>query len=483
MDRDTFDYTYGDAVGPDPAQRDLDDLLPQVTRVCVLSGALYRGHSTGGDVLLETDDPGALRELADCLRVVEDPGAFGHCPCLGGPTLELYAGAELLAVLGLHHGRAVRWQRWHHDARLQDGGRLDAWLTGHGIEAGLLQAIYQRGDSFLPGPGEPAPGRPPESRRRAVRAQSLAAAGRYAEALGYCNRALELDADAEAYGLRGLVYYHLHRFEESAADCCEAIHRGLRKPDVYFARGVAYDLAGRAAEAHADLSMTIHLEPAHARAYNSRALARARLGRAEEALADVAEAIRHAPHWFLPYWHRATLRQQQGELDGVVADCSEVIRMLEQAWAAGDEAGPGPNLLAAAYVRRGRALEALGQPGPAREDYDRAVSACPDCADALDARARLCLCEGRVHEAMADFKAVVRLAEQGRGWVHLPVLAGGGAETRLAPLGRAGAYAGRATAQLEQKESEAPLADHDGAINLAPDDPAEVRQQASRGRR
>src|SRR5262249_54180833 len=31
MDRVAFDYTYGDADGPDPAQRDLDELLPRVT--------------------------------------------------------------------------------------------------------------------------------------------------------------------------------------------------------------------------------------------------------------------------------------------------------------------------------------------------------------------------------------------------------------------------------------------------------------------
>src|SRR5262245_35343506 len=45
MDRDAFDYTYGDADGPDPAQRDLDELLPRVTRVCVLEGAIFQGRA------------------------------------------------------------------------------------------------------------------------------------------------------------------------------------------------------------------------------------------------------------------------------------------------------------------------------------------------------------------------------------------------------------------------------------------------------
>src|SRR5262249_50075598 len=63
-DRDAFDYTYGDADGPDPAQRDLDALLPKVTRVCVLEGAMFQGRAMTGKVLFDLSDPGAIRELA-----------------------------------------------------------------------------------------------------------------------------------------------------------------------------------------------------------------------------------------------------------------------------------------------------------------------------------------------------------------------------------------------------------------------------------
>src|SRR5262249_47297340 len=47
MDRDAFDYIYREADGPDPAQRDLDTLLPQVTHVCVLEGAILQGRAMG----------------------------------------------------------------------------------------------------------------------------------------------------------------------------------------------------------------------------------------------------------------------------------------------------------------------------------------------------------------------------------------------------------------------------------------------------
>jgi tetratricopeptide (TPR) repeat protein len=460
MDRDAFDYTYGDADSPDPAQADLDELWPRLTRVCVLSGALYGGRAMGGDVLLDTDDPGALRELADCLRVVEDTRTFGHCACLGGPTLELYAGPELLATLGLQHGKAIRWARWYHDARLRDGGRLRRWLTGRGVGAGLLESIDRRGNDFLFGREEPASDDQRRARELAARARSRARAGQMAEALEDCNRSLAIAADADTCGLRGLVHYQLQELEAAAADCSEAIRRGLRQAEVYFTRGVACDHQGHAEQAHADFSMAIHLEPGHAGAHNSRALVRARLGRADEALADLAEAIRLAPDWFLPYLTRAQMRQQRGDHDGVLADCADVIRVLERAPGA-----PAPGNLAAAYLCRGHARVAREEPVAARDDYDRALDLAADCVDALNARGWLHFREGRTDLALADFDAVVRLAGQQGGWGLPPP----GGLTIVGPVRPGAAYAQRASARLQMGEWERALEDLDEATRRDPE--------------
>ena len=87
LDRDAFDYAYGGARGPDPAQRDLDALLPGVTRVCVLEGAMLRGRAMGGRVLLDTRDPGAIRDLMGCLRIVENPSTYVMVPAVLSPRL------------------------------------------------------------------------------------------------------------------------------------------------------------------------------------------------------------------------------------------------------------------------------------------------------------------------------------------------------------------------------------------------------------
>jgi tetratricopeptide (TPR) repeat protein len=273
MDLDAFEYTYGDADGPDPAQQDLDALLPKVTRVCVLEGAMLQGRAMGGPVLFETQDAGAIQELAGCLRISEDPGTFGHCSCLGGPTLELYAGPEHLATIGLQHGRAIRWKQWYHDGQLRDGHRLTRWLHDQGIGPARLEAIYQRGDNFVLAESSALSGRAHEAQQLGLQAQERAQKGSLAEALELCTRALALDPDQpQAYALRGQVHYHSGRLAEAGADCSAAIDRGLRHAEVYFIRAATLDGAGRVEESLADCSMALHLNPEHAGAWNSRGM-------------------------------------------------------------------------------------------------------------------------------------------------------------------------------------------------------------------
>lgn len=54
--------------------------------------------------------------------------------CFGGPTLEMLSAERTrLALLGVHHGLAIRWNRWKDDARLIDGRSLLEWLSQRGV--------------------------------------------------------------------------------------------------------------------------------------------------------------------------------------------------------------------------------------------------------------------------------------------------------------------------------------------------------------
>jgi tetratricopeptide (TPR) repeat protein len=514
MDRDAFEYTYGDADGPDPAQRDLDALLPKVTRVCVLEGAMLQGRAMGGPVLFDTHDAGAIRDLAGCLRIVEDPRTFDHCSCLGGPTIELYAGPEHVATIGLQHGRAIRWEQWYHDAQLQDGDRLTRWLRDRGVDPTRLEATYHRGDNFLfAEPGAPS-GRRQEARQLCGRAEERAREGNLDEALRLCTRALELDPDlAEAHALRGQVHYHAGRFPEAAVDCSAAIDRGLRHAEAYFIRAVARDGSGRAEEALADCSMALHLNPEHAGAYNSRGLIRGRLGRLEQAREDFSEAIRLAPGWFLPYLHRAQVAHGRGQLDEALADYDRAAGLAKEA-PAEPVAPEGDPLRALVYCRRGdarrdqsREAEAeadfaearrrhsaaaagylgdmwlrRGDFGRALEEFTQLVRLRPHDAQSYLGRGMVREALGDLDQAAADYSTAIRL-QPDAGACYLPRARvrhrQGLIEDALADLAEylrfhaddVMGYIYRYTLHREQKAWAAALADLQAAHGIAPDHP------------
>jgi tetratricopeptide (TPR) repeat protein len=443
MDLDAFDYTYGDGDGPDPAQRDLDALWPRVTRVCVLEGAMFRGRALSGRVLIDTRDAGAIRELASCLRIVEDASTFGHCACLGGPTMELYAGPEHLATIGLQHGQAIRWKQWYHDAQLQAGDRLTHWLHDQGIDPPRLEAIYQRGNNFLFGESSASSPRQQEARELCSRAQERAQAGKLGEALQLCTQALGFDPDEpDGYALRGQIHYHLGHLPEAAADCSAAIDRGHRHAEAYFIRAVALDTGGRMEDAHADCSRALDFDPEHVGAWNSRGLIRGRSGRLEEALGDFSEAIRLAPDWFLPRLNRAQFQHSRGQLELALSDYDKAVALLKAA--APGRAPEGDPTLALVYCRRGDARKDQSREAEAEADFAEASRQNPGAA--AEYLGEMWLRRSNPDRALEAYSRLVRLHPQN-------------------PQG----YIGRGMAQEMQGDLEQAAADYSTAIRLQPE--------------
>ncbi|MDP3212834.1 MAG: hypothetical protein Q8S73_01925, partial [Deltaproteobacteria bacterium] len=123
---------------PDPTQGDLDTLFARVRRLRVVEV----DPEVDEQVLLDTSDPAWVGAMRDRLAIVEDPDSFGHCMCFGGPALELWDGAEVVAMITLHHGRSIRWEAWAWDAMLRDGEALCRWLAEHGVP-GPLEELEQ----------------------------------------------------------------------------------------------------------------------------------------------------------------------------------------------------------------------------------------------------------------------------------------------------------------------------------------------------
>ncbi len=138
VDKLMLDYLQSRA--PQPTQAVFDSLLSRVERVRVLEGGMANGRPLGSTVLLDIAGEPDLTELKQALEILDGPG--GHCMCYGEPSLELLSWrSEPLAVLGIHHGRSVRWAAWKDDAELVDGRRLLDWLAQRGVTGPLSEFL------------------------------------------------------------------------------------------------------------------------------------------------------------------------------------------------------------------------------------------------------------------------------------------------------------------------------------------------------
>jgi tetratricopeptide (TPR) repeat protein len=491
MDREAFEYAFGDDHSPGTAQRDLDELAAKITRICVLEGGLYLGRATGGRVLIDLADPQAIQDLLGRVRIIENSQPSGDCDCPGGPTMELYGGLVLIATIGLQHGRAIRWNRWPHDAPLQDGDQLTRGLEKYGIRAALLQSIYQRRKNLGFAESKLSE-REQKAQELGGRAEQQAKAGDLAAAVELCTQAIQLAPDRpEGYAFRARVNNYLGKLPEAAADCSAAIDRGLRNAEIYFIRAVAEQSANQIEQALADCSLALHVDPEHITGYNLRGFLHVSRGQIKDGLADFAKAIRMAPGWPLPYWNRITAHKLTSNWDGVIADASKIIQILQAALverlpekqpavdSKESDLSESQSFLSAAYVERALAHEAKGRIEQAGKDFDESLHVMPESLPALSARAWFRFRRDQIAESLADFTEVIRLAPDDskayvqRGMAHLnsrkyaEAVADFTSALQRSP-NDPGTYTLRGQANAMDGKYDQALADAEQAIRLAP---------------
>ncbi len=110
--------------------------IPAPTRMRVRRSGSFSLDRTERKALLDLRDP---KEVLEFLSLIEIDGrrSGGHCMCGGDPTLEFFQGKRLVAALGMHHARSLRWAdgQWIGDAQLTANSRKRAlaWLDRHGV--------------------------------------------------------------------------------------------------------------------------------------------------------------------------------------------------------------------------------------------------------------------------------------------------------------------------------------------------------------
>ena len=131
-------------------EADLHRALGSTTRMRVRTGGTCHRHIDAEETLFETIDPTLIGKVVTEIRL-DDQGSGFHCLCCGGPTFEFYKGDALVAMIGFHHGRSLRWSEgWSADALLTPASAefLLHFLADHGVPGPFEERLkmQHRGD-------------------------------------------------------------------------------------------------------------------------------------------------------------------------------------------------------------------------------------------------------------------------------------------------------------------------------------------------
>lgn len=180
----------------------------------------------------------------------------------------------------------------------------------------------------------------------------------YSTALGHLSKAIELDAKAPAYNLRGRCFARLKDFSSALMDYGKAI---ALKPDyakAYHNRGVAYNRLKDYDAAVSDLETALSLDPKLTGAYFELGNAYARLEEHEVAIEAYTNYLASNPKDAKAYYNRGLSCYKIGEYQTAVENFSQAI-LLDVKYGR-------------AYKMRGLTYRKMGSEEQARQDLQKA---------------------------------------------------------------------------------------------------------------
>ena len=114
----------------------LHNELKEATRLQIRSGGTCHRQAETEKTLLDLQDPEKVAIVTQGIQIAQSESGF-HCMCCGNPTLEFYRGDTLIASLGFHHARSLRWPdgKWEGDGLLTEESSifLIKWMADNGL--------------------------------------------------------------------------------------------------------------------------------------------------------------------------------------------------------------------------------------------------------------------------------------------------------------------------------------------------------------
>jgi len=212
-------------------------------------------------------------------------------------------------------------------------------------------------------------------------------------AIASINRAIAFDAKAG-----GESFYRANADRDRAAeDLNEAVKLDPKFAFAHYAMGIE---EGFGDEALGEFNEAIRLDPNFVLAYDRRGAILEFRDEWERARADFSTAIRLDPQFARSYFGRGVVLRMQGNYDASISDNTEALRL----------SGEDRRMRSAAANSRGMNYFLKGDLTRAVADFDEALKAEPDGADALALRGLVRLVSGAPNLARPDLTRAVDLA-------------------------------------------------------------------------
>lgn len=209
---------------------------------------------------------------------------------------------------------------------------------------------------------------------------------------------------ADAYRMRGTLYYTLKEDEKALADFSEAI-RIAPRPDVYRLRSSVHERSGRYDEAVADLTEALAIAPSDMGALLGRASLHERYLNHRAAIEDYSLLIEHYPA-FKTYAlrKRGTAYAELGEIDKAIGEIAAIG--LDGSY---DYQG---------HIERGMDFDNVTAHDQARRDFDAAIRLQPRNAYAYLSRGISGVQAGDFEAALRDLDTAIALdPDQSRAYL------------------------------------------------------------------
>ena len=194
------------------------------------------------------------------------------------------------------------------------------------------------------------------------------------------SHAIKLDSHhADAYGNRGLAYFHEEKRDLAIEDFNKLIQlepnsaKGyFYASEAYYDRGTVHYSEGNDDFAIGDYTKAIELQPDYADAYFDRGVTYKGVGDYNAAIEDFSKFIELSPAHAMAYFSRGNTYFIEGKYEKAIKDYSKTIELNSD--------------YADAYNNRGAAYYFKGNVDRGIEDYTKAIELNPNYADAYNNR-------------------------------------------------------------------------------------------------